>query len=278
MEELIHAKDDPNDRVPRITLAFLKKLLFTDDKNYYMDPTLNEVIYLQYRGFSKIENLHIFTNLTCLYLQSNMITKIEGLKTLVKLRSIFLSDNLIEKIEGLDTLVNLTSLDLSTNRIQRIEGLSKLTLLDTLNLNTNSLGKNGLNDVIEVLDATELTTLDLSDNSISSPEILEEVFCRMQKIAWIKLTNNPAVKKIESYRKQMIAKLAKLKYLDDMPVFAEDRRYAEAFWKGGLEEEKNEMRKIKKETDEKDEQNRKAFEDMIKKAREGKVYEKYNRA
>jgi dynein assembly factor 1 len=33
----------------------------------------------------------------------------------------------------------------------------------------------------------------------------------------------------------MIARLPGLKYLDDRPVFDEDRRFAEAFDKGGIE-------------------------------------------
>ena len=41
-------------------------------------------------------------------------------------------------------------------------------------------------------------------------------------------------KKIRNYRKVMIAKLPNLKYLDDRPVFGEDRRYAEAFKRGGI--------------------------------------------
>jgi len=38
----------------------------------------------------------------------------------------------------------------------------------------------------------------------------------------------------------MIAKLPDLKYLDDRPVFVDDRRNAEAFARGGLEEERQE--------------------------------------
>ena len=54
------------------------------------------------------------------------------------------------------------------------------------------------------------------------------------------LTGNEIIKKIEDYRRVLIAKLPCLKYLDDRPVFKDDRRYAEAFIRGGLEEEKKE--------------------------------------
>ena len=75
------------------------------------------------------------------------------------------------------------------------------------------------------------------------------------------------VKKIKNYRKSIISALPELKYLDDRPVFDDDRRHAEAFSRGGIEEERKEREKISQEKKEKDEKNRKAFRDMIAKAR-----------
>lgn len=65
----------------------------------------------------------------------------------------------------------------------------------------------------------------------------------------------------------MITKLPGLKYLDDRPVFKDDRRNAEAFSRGGLDEERAERELIKEEKRAKDEANRVAFKDMIKQAR-----------
>jgi dynein assembly factor 1 len=59
------------------------------------------------------------------------------------------------------------------------------------------------------------------------------------------------VKKIKNYRKKLIAAIPTLKYLDDRPVFKDDRRYAEAFSRGGLDAEREERRKYKEEEQEK---------------------------
>ena len=68
----------------------------------------------------------------------------------------------------------------------------------------------------------------------------------------------------------MIAQLPTLKYLDDRPVFDEDRLFAEAFQRGGFEEERNERDRFKKEKDEKHWKNHEAFQEMITQAREEK--------
>lgn len=50
-------------------------------------------------------------------------------------------------------------------------------------------------------------------------------------------------------------------------MFPEDRRFAEAFDRGGLDEERKERENDKKEKDETHWKNHEAFQDMIKRAR-----------
>lgn len=121
-----------------------------------------------------------------------------------------------------------------------------------------------------LLDCPSLTCVDLSDNYIEDPAVLEEVFMKMPNLGVLYLTNNPVTKRIRDYRKTIIAKLPELKYLDDRPVFEDDRRYAEAFVRGGLAEEREERTKYKKEKDEKHWRNHDAFNEMIRKAKEEK--------
>jgi len=49
--------------------------------------------------------------------------------------------------------------------------------------------------------------------------------------------NNPWIKKMKSYKKETTVEIKTLKYLDDRPVFDEDRRYAEAYCNGGIDAE-----------------------------------------
>ena len=93
----------------------------------------------------------------------------------------------------------------------------------------------------------KLSTLDLSYNKIDfdDTEKFIELLQNIPKLAVLYLIGNNIIKNIEDYRKVMIAKLPNLKYLDDRPVFKDDRRFSEAFIRGGLEEEKKERQKVK---------------------------------
>ena len=95
-----------------------------------------------------------------------------------------------------------------------------------------------------LLECPSMTVIDLSDNFIDDPEILPQILEKMPKLAVVYLMGNEVTKKIKNYRKTMIARIPTLKYLDDRPVFPEDRRAAEAFARGGLEEERNERKTI----------------------------------
>ena len=176
-------------------------------------------------------------------------------------------ENCIKKMDFMSNWRNLRILNLSDNCIERIEGLQGLNL-DTLYLARNRIGHGGLDDIIGLLECPSLTCLDVQNNAIDDAEALPEVFEKMPELRVLYLLNNKLIKGIKNYRKTMTAKLPKLTYLDDRPVFQEDRRNAEAFARGGVEEERKEREKIKTENKERDAKNRQAFRDMIEKAKE----------
>ena len=61
----------------------------------------------------------------------------------------------------------------------------------------------------------------------------------------------------------MIAKLKEIRYIDDRPVFDDEKRFALAFAKGGYEEEKKERENYRREQREKEEKRIKDFYNMI---------------
>ena len=54
---------------------YLDKILCSDFKQYYRTHELNEILYLHYKSFKKIQNLETFTNLKVLYLEGNVFTR-----------------------------------------------------------------------------------------------------------------------------------------------------------------------------------------------------------
>uniref|UniRef100_A0A7S3J2B2 Uncharacterized protein n=1 Tax=Euplotes harpa TaxID=151035 RepID=A0A7S3J2B2_9SPIT len=143
--------------------------------------------------------------------------------------------------------------------------------MGTLQIKKNRIGKNGLSDVIGLLELPSITVLDISDNQIDDPAVVDEVLVKMPNLAVLYLKGNPVCKKIKNYKKTLIAKMPGLRYLDDSPVFPEDRRYAEAFAEGGIDKEREERKRIKQEKDEEHWRNHEAFREMIRKAKEEKA-------
>lgn len=172
---------------------------------------------------------------------------------------------MISKIEGLEALVDISNLNLSDNLIRKVEGLENLKRLQILQLKRNQIGKNGLDDVIGLLQSPSISSLDLSDNHIECLEIVEEVLMKMPNLAVLYLQNNPVCKSIPNYRKTLITKLPGLKYLDDKPVFEDERRFAEAWKRGGLEEERKERALHAKEEEEAHWRRHDEFREMMNK-------------
>ena len=101
---------------------------------------------------------------------------------------------------------------------------------------------------------------------------------KMPNLACLYSQGNDFQKKISSYRKTIIAKIPNLKFVDDRPVFEEDRRRAEAWMRGGMDEERKEMKLIKKEKEAKHWANHDAFLLMVKNAKEEKAAEEASKS
>jgi dynein assembly factor 1 len=267
MKELENPKKNYNIREePRITREYLDKLLALNGNIYYKIYEINELLYLHFKSFKKIENLEYFKNLKVLYLEGNSIEKIEGLDSLVNLTSLFLHENVITKIEGLDKLINLANLNLSDNLIKKIEGIENLQKLSNFLIKRNRIGTNGLDDVKELLKlGKEFNVLDISDNRLSDPNIVDEIFSKIPNLRVLYFTGNSAIKKIPYYRKTLINKIKEIRYIDDKPIFDDERRFALAFGKGGLEGEKQEREKWRKEKKEKEEKHLKECREILEK-------------
>jgi len=170
----------------------------------------------------------------------------------------------------LSHLKDLHYLNLNDNYITTVENLSDMPNMGTLQIKKNRVGKNGLSDLMGLLELPTLTVLDISDNLIDDEACIDEVFVKMPNLAVLYLKGNPVCKKIRNYKKSIISRIPTLKYLDDSPVFPEDRRYAEAFTAGGIEREREERKKVKQEKDDEHWKNHEAFREMIRKAKEEK--------
>eukprot|EP00801_Mesodinium_rubrum_P002053 Mrub_02053.p1 GENE.Mrub_02053~~Mrub_02053.p1 ORF type:complete len:572 (-),score=163.21 Mrub_02053:150-1706(-) len=209
-----------------------------------------------------------FTQLKCLYMEGNCLETMDGLENSTLLRSIYFQDNFIKDFRGLKPFTQLKLLNLTNNDIITIDDgiLDLKDTLENLYLKNNKIGLNGLSDLQNLTQMKLIATMDIQSNRIKDENVLTEIFQNMN-VKVLYFQNNEAVKSIRNYRKTMIHSLPTLTYLDERPVFEEERRFAEAFGVGGKDAEKEERKKWDDERKEKQMQYLRDFDAMIAKSR-----------
>jgi len=119
------------------------------------------------------------------------------------------------------------TLNLNKNSLRELSGLAGLVKLQTLMVAHNYLPS--ALSCAALTSCPTISSLDLQDNKIEDVEILE-VLEGMPALAVLYMQGNPCVKKIRFYRKQTIGRLRGLKYLDDRPVFDDERGRCDVWW------------------------------------------------
>ena len=173
----------------------------------------------------------------------------------------YLQQNSIYAISHLEGVPELDTINLCNNQLRSISNLSCCSKLQTLLATHNQL--ESLESVTHLLDCPSIVTLDLSNNNLSDPAVLE-VFKQMPNLRCLYLKGNPFVSSVKNYRKSLIAAIPNLGYLDDRPVFEDERRLVMAWSVGGVEGERAERQAIKEEKEAYDKKNFEAMQAIRK--------------
>jgi dynein assembly factor 1 len=105
---------------------------YCKEQGYYTTPSLNDKLFLHFKGFDRIQNLEAYTGLKSLFLEGNGLEEIEGLEGCKELRCLFAQQNMIYTIAPNSLPDSLSALNVSNNNISVLENLAHLPDLQTL--------------------------------------------------------------------------------------------------------------------------------------------------
>ena len=197
------------------------------EQGYYGTPSLNDKLFLHFKGFDRIQNLEAYTGLKSLFLEGNGLEEIEGLEGCQELRCLFVQQNMIFAIPP-DLPRSISTINISNNNISKLEHLAGLTDLQTIQASHCKL--KDLDGIRELSSCKALSCVDIQQNKIDGdPEEMLQLFKAMPALSVLYLQGNPIVATVRQYRKRMIAEIPSLTYLDDRPVFHLERLCAEAW-------------------------------------------------
>eukprot|EP00557_Chaetoceros_sp_GSL56_P006014 CAMPEP_0176490564 /NCGR_PEP_ID=MMETSP0200_2-20121128/7941_1 /TAXON_ID=947934 /ORGANISM="Chaetoceros sp., Strain GSL56" /LENGTH=676 /DNA_ID=CAMNT_0017887885 /DNA_START=2968 /DNA_END=4998 /DNA_ORIENTATION=+ len=223
--------DDFESILPIMTKKEIQKTAL--EHSGYSTPSLNDQLYLHYKGYQKIENLEEYVNLKALWLDSNGLQKVENLGHLSSLRCLFLQRNLLHCIENVEGLTSLVQLDISENRITNLDGLDALPNLSSLNVSKNALST--ANDIETLKKCKNITCVDFSYNHLCGEDVIVTL-SQVPSVLSINMNGNPITSEVAHFRKKMIVANKRLRYLD-RPIFDMERASCEAWSIGGRDAE-----------------------------------------
>ncbi|KAG5490642.1 hypothetical protein JKF63_00764 [Porcisia hertigi] len=197
----------------------------------YWTPELNEKLYLQHLGFAELNGLSAFTGCVVLYLDHNALSDLSGLAALTRLDSLYLSCNTLSRLDSLPYLPTLRTLDVAQNQIVTLNALDEAAP----QLQTLLAGHNNLQRLDGVQGLSSLISLDVSYNRIEDEEKTSGCLRRHRAtLRTLLLHGNELCRHTVHYRKRWIASFPALRFLDEYPVFDDERARAEAFATGGI--------------------------------------------
>ena len=191
------------------------------------------------------------------------------------MKTLYLQENIIGKIENLESMTELDTLNLSKNFVSKIENISHMKKLTTLIMSNNNL--TSADSISHVACLPNLHALDIQSNKIDDdPEAILKILEACPELRVVYLKGNDVVKKISHYRKTLVSRCKNLRYLDDRPVFEDERRRCNVWGKvyaasgdvnAANEAEREEIANIRREKKEREERAFLQFEEMVMEGR-----------